>query len=331
MKRTLIIAEAGVNHNGCLETAKKLVEKAAHAGADIVKFQTFSSEKMTTSEASLANYQSRTIDEHSQLNMLKKLELTREMHEVLIEHCKICGIEFLSTAFDTDSFDFLSQCGIKRHKIASGEITNLPLLKKIGSAGLPVIMSTGMSELVEIDHAVNILDQAGLNRSQLTLLQCTSEYPAPDEEANLRVMETLKNRYDVAVGYSDHTLGIALSIGAVALGATVIEKHFTLDRKMKGPDHKASIEPAELAELINSIRRIESALGQSNKSVTRSEAKNRSIARKSIVAAKPIKKGECFSELNLAVKRPARGRSPMEWLSIIGKKAERDYQIDECI
>jgi N,N'-diacetyllegionaminate synthase len=330
--KTLIIAEAGVNHNGDLSLARKLIEAAAAAGADKVKFQTFSADRLVTASADKAPYQARaTGNDESQHAMLRRLELSREMHTELISHCKSCGIEFFSTGFDPESVDLLVQLGATCFKIPSGEITNLPYLRRVGRYGMPVILSTGMSSLGEIEAALGVLEQSGTPRTQITVLHCTTEYPAPMAEVNLRAMLTIRDAFGVAVGYSDHTTGIEIALAAVAMGASVIEKHFTLDRALPGPDHKASLEPAELTAMVRGIRNIELALGSGVKRPSESETKNKSVARKSLVAAHAIRAGEAFTETNLAVKRPGSGVSPMCWDQVLGRKARRDFAVDELI
>lgn len=330
--RTLIIAEAGVNHNGDLESARRLVDAAADAGADAVKFQTFRADRLVTPTASKAPYQAQGTDPaESQYVMLRRLELTREMHEALIVHCASRGIAFFSTAFDTDSVDMLLDLGQDRFKIPSGEITNLPYLRHVGRYGKPVILSTGMATLDEVGAALQILEQAGTPPSRITVLHCTTEYPTPMADVNLRAMLTIRDAFGVAVGYSDHTPGIEVAIAAVAMGATVIEKHFTLDRRLPGPDHKASLEPAELKAMVVSIRNVEEALGDGIKRPSASESRNRAIARKSLVAACAIRAGQRFNELNLAVKRPGTGLSPMRWDEVVGRMAPRDFAADELI
>ncbi|RHX90978.1 N-acetylneuraminate synthase [Leptospira stimsonii] len=330
--KTLIIAEAGVNHNGNMEIAHRLIDVATDAGVDIVKFQTFEAAKLTTKFAKKADYQNETTDStESQLEMLKKLELSKQDHFSLIEHCKKRSIEFLSTAFDLQSLAFLEELNLSRYKIPSGEITNYPYLKKIGSFGKPIILSTGMATLGEIESAILILEKAGSKREDLTALHCNTEYPTPFSDVNLHAMETIRQSFKVSVGYSDHTSGLEVSIAAVALGASVIEKHFTLDKSLPGPDHKASLEPDELKALVQSIRNIEQSLGDGIKRPSLSESKNLGIARKSIVASSAIKKGEAFSSENLAVKRPGIGISPMRFDEIIGLKAKRDFDEDELI
>ena len=330
--RTLIIAEAGVNHNGDIKIAKQLIDVAADCGADYVKFQTFSADRIVTKSADKAEYQKQSSDSsESQFEMLKRLELSVEMHLELIEHCKHKSIKFLSTGFDIQSVDLLVGLGLNLVKIPSGEITNLPLLRHIGSLDLPVILSSGMSTMKEIGDALLILEQTGLPRAQITVLHCTTEYPAPKSEVNLRAMNSIRNTLGVAVGYSDHTLGIEVSVAAVALGASVIEKHFTIDRSLPGPDHKASSEPVELVAMVKAIRNIEVALGSDVKEPTMSEIKNAHIARKSILASQKIEKGEILSTVNLVVKRPGNGVSPMLWDRLIGQVATRTYLPDEMI
>lgn len=328
----LVIAEAGVNHNGDLTIAKRLVDAAAEARADIVKFQTFSADRLVTANARPAEYQARsTGGRESQREMLRRLELTREMHEVLIAHCKSIGIEFLSTGFDIASIDLLVALGVGRLKIPSGEITNLPYLRHAGESGLPIIISTGMATLDEVEAAVNILLSAGTRRDRVTVLHCTTEYPADPEDVNLRAMQTLRDTLGIPVGLSDHTTGIDASIAAVAMGATVIEKHFTLDRALPGPDHAASLEPAELTRMVSAIRNVERMMGDGVKRPARGEEKNRSAARKSLVAARRIGKGEAFTAENMAVKRPGDGVSPMRWDEALGRTASRDFEPDELI
>jgi N-acetylneuraminate synthase len=331
--KTIIIAEAGVNHNGDIDLAKKLVVEAAAAGADLVKFQTFLANKIVSSTAPKAEYQKRTTDSgESQFEMIQKLELSRESHEVLIEECRRQGIGFFSTAFDSESFDMLLDLGcVNLIKIPSGEITNLPLLRYMTRFGKPVLLSTGMANLGEVESAIQVIEASGTPRQLITILHCTTEYPTPMEDVNLRAMVSMKQALGVAVGYSDHTPGIEVAIAATALGATVIEKHFTLDRNLPGPDHKASLEPHELKAMVNAIRNIEVALGDGIKQASRIELKNKPIARKSIVARREINAGELFSEDNLAAKRPGTGISPMFWDEIIGKIARRNFAVDELI
>jgi N,N'-diacetyllegionaminate synthase len=330
--RTLIIAEAGVNHNGDLVLAKKLIDVAAAAGADLVKFQTFSADRLATRTAGKADYQNRTTDsKESQHDMLRRLELTAEMHKELIENCAARGIGFFSTGFDIESVDLLVGLGQDRFKIPSGEITNLPYLRHIGRMGKPVILSTGMAEMEEIQAAIDALEEAGTSRANVTVLHCTTDYPAPMAEVNLRAMLSIQKAFGVEVGYSDHTRGIEVAIAAVALGASVIEKHFTLDSNLPGPDHKASLEPEELKAMVAAIRNIEQALGDGVKRPSPSEAKNLPIARKSLVAAGSIRAGEAFTEANLTTKRPGTGISPMRWDEVLGKVAVHDFAADELI
>lgn len=325
-----IIAEAGVNHNGSLELAKKLVDAAKYAGADCVKFQTFVSKNIVSKNAVKAEYQKQqTEPEESQQDMLKKLELSFDEFVELNEYCKSKDIEFMSTAFDFDSIDFLYSLDMGTWKIPSGDITNLPYLIKIAKINKPVILSTGMSTMEEIRSAIKALKENGV--AKLTVLHCTTEYPTPFEDVNLRAMNTIKEEFGVKAGYSDHTKGIEVPIAAVALGATVIEKHFTLDRNMEGPDHKASLEPNELKAMVDSIRHIELALGNGMKQPAESEKKNIAVARKSIIASKDIKAGDIFTEENLTVKRPGYGISPMRWFDVIGKVSPRDFEEDELI
>lgn len=330
--RTLIIAEAGVNHNGDLEQAKKLVAEAAAAGADLVKFQSFITNKSISADAPKAQYQKQaTGSEESQYDMVRKLELSRHDHEVLIEECRRHNIGFFSTAFDGDSFDMLVELGLEQVKIPSGELTNLPLLRYMTRLGKPVILSTGMASLGDIEAALEVIEQNGTPRELITILHCTTEYPAPMDEVNLRAMVNLKSTFGAQIGYSDHTRGIEISLAAVALGATVIEKHFTLDRNLPGPDHQASLEPHELKAMVDGIRNIECALGDGIKRASASEVKNRAIARKSLVASRPIRAGEPFTSDNLATKRPGTGISPMRWDEVVGRIARRDFALDELI
>ena len=329
-KSTFIIAEAGVNHNGSFELAKQLVDKAVWAGADCIKFQTFNSKNLVSKNAQKAEYQKKTTDSsENQLDMLKKLELSKEQFTELRNYCNQKGIMFLSTPFDLESIDFLASIGVKTWKIPSGEITNYPFLRAIGQRKESVIMSSGMCTLEEVRDAVNVLKEFGT--TDITLLHCTTEYPAPYDSVNLKAMLTLQKEFGYKVGYSDHTNGIEIPVAAVALGATVIEKHFTLDKNMEGPDHKASLEPEELRQMILSIRNVEAAIGDGVKQPSQAEKKNIAIARKSIVAACDIKKGEVFTESNLTAKRPGNGISPMKWNNVLGKKAVRDFDTDEII
>lgn len=333
MKHTLVIAEAGVNHNGSIEFAKQLIDAAADAGVDYVKFQTFKTENLVSKSAKLADYQKRNIGDGSntQYSMLKKLELSPEQHNELISYCDRKGIKFFSTAFDLDSIDFLASLHLGLWKIPSGEITNYLYIRKVASYKEPVILSTGMSTIDEIEDAIFVLIQFGVSKEQITLLHCNTEYPTPMCDVNLRAMYTIGEKFGVKVGYSDHTQGIEIPIAAVALGATVIEKHFTLDRTMEGPDHKASLEPQELKAMVTAIRNVEQALGNAEKNVSMSEGKNKSVARKSIVAAKAIRKGDLLTERNITVKRPGNGISPMRWEDIIGTRAVRAFEPDEQI
>ena len=329
---TLIIAEAGVNHNGDLALAKRLIDAAADAGADLVKFQTFSADRLVTRTAAKADYQSRnTHGENTQYEMLKQLELSPEAHAELQAHCTQRKIGFFSTAFDIEGVDLLLRLGQTLFKIPSGEITNLPYLRHIGRQCIQVILSTGMATLGEIEVAIEALEAAGTPRNKITVLHCTTEYPTPMAEVNLCAMHTIQTSFGVRVGYSDHTQGIEVATAAVALGATVIEKHFTLDRNLPGPDHQASLEPDELADMVRAIRNIELALGDGVKRITPSEARNRPVARKSLVAQRMIAKGEIFSSENVTVKRPGSGISPMRWDEVIGRQAIRDYAADELI
>lgn len=333
MKETVIIAEAGVNHNGSMEIAKKLIDAAVLAGVDYVKFQTFNAGKIASKFAEKAKYQKANFsgESNSQLEMLKKLELSKEQHYELISYCKDKNIKFLSTAFDLESVDFLTTLRLGLWKIPSGEITNYPYLKRIAQQGEPVIISTGMSNMEDIENALDTLIKHGVKKDQITILHCNTEYPTPFKDVNLKAMPAIRDTFGVSVGYSDHTLGIEVPIAAVALGATVIEKHFTLDRNMEGPDHKASLEPDELKAMVTAIRNIELALGAESKIISDSEAKNVAVARKSIVALTPIKKGEMFTEMNITVKRPGNGISPMRWDEVIGQCAICDFEEDELI
>lgn len=332
MSKTFIIAEAGVNHNGSLELARKLVDVAVEAGADAIKFQTFKADKLVSKGAQKANYQKQTTSaEESQHEMIKKLELDEAAHRELIHYCKEKQILFLSTPFDHDSIELLKNFGMQIFKIPSGEITNLPYLRHIGGIAKEVILSTGMSDLGEIEDALDVLVQSGVAKEKITVLHATTEYPCPIGEVNLRAMQTIRAAFTVKVGYSDHTQGIAVPIAAVAMGACVIEKHFTLDRSMEGPDHKASLEPDELKSMVQAIRLVERALGDGIKKPTESELSNIKVARKSIVAERRIRKGEKLTESNLAVKRPGTGLNPMRWDEVIGTEAICDFQPDETI
>ena len=332
MQPVFIIAEAGVNHNGEIKYAKQLIEVAAEAGANAVKFQTFKAESLVSKNAPKAAYQQQTTTaDESQFAMIKRLELDIETHRQLIQHCQQCNIMFLSSPFDLDSIKMLDELDLKIFKIPSGEITNLPYLRDIGRRGKPVILSTGMSDISEIEAAIKVLYSAGLEKNNLTILHCNTEYPTPMIDVNLRAMQTLATHFDVNVGYSDHTLGIEIPIAAVALGAKVIEKHITLDKTMPGPDHRASLEPDELKKMVDAIRNLEQALGRRIKIPTPSEIKNRPIARKSIVACKSIKKGETLTKENLTTKRPGIGISPMEWDRVINTSAVKSFETDEVI
>lgn len=350
-----IIAEAGVNHNGSIDLSRQLIDVAAEAGADAVKFQTFQADELVSPSAPKAEYQIDLTDEQeSQYEMLKRLELSEENHGELIHHCSKKGIQFLSTPFDFASVDLLTSFSLPFIKVSSGDLTNAPLLLKIARTGRRVILSTGMSSLDEITMALEVIAYGYLNpfgipsgedfraafasregqnllKEKATLLHCTTEYPAPFSEVNLKAMDTLRETFGLTVGFSDHTRGISVPIAAAARGAAVVEKHFTLDRTLPGPDHKASLEPEELKNMVQSIREAESALGSHEKGMTPSEEKNAPVARKSLVAGKPIKKGECFSKENLSVKRPGTGLSPREYWNLLGTRAEKTYKKDEVI
>jgi N,N'-diacetyllegionaminate synthase len=330
--RTLIIAEAGVNHNGDLGLAKQLIDAAAEAGADLVKFQTFNANSLVTRTAQKADYQTQTTEsEESQHEMLRRLELSDDMHKELIAHCVMRNIGFFSTGFDVESVDLLVSLGQDHFKIPSGEITNLPYLRHIGRLGKAVILSTGMATMGEIEAAIDVLEQAGTQRGKMTILHCTTEYPTPMADVNLRAMQNIHTVFGVAVGYSDHTCGIEVAVAAVAMGASVIEKHFTLDCNLPGPDHKASLEPDELRSMVAAIRNIEAALGDGIKRPTLSEIRNKPFARKSLVASQTIKSGQAFSEQNITAKRPGTGISPMRWDEVIGRVASREFAVDELI
>ena len=331
MKRTLIIAEAGVNHNGDINIAKKLVDAAADAGVDYVKFQTFKADKLVNKDAKQADYQiENTGVVESQYQMLKRLELTDENHHTLIDYCDKKGVKFLSTAFDFESIEFLKD-KLDFYKIPSGEITNLPYLIKVAKLKLPIVMSTGMANMQEVKEALAVLIAHGINKKDVTILHCNTEYPTPMKDVNLLAMKTIEKELGVKIGYSDHTLGIEIPISAVTLGATVIEKHFTIDKTMEGPDHKASLEPNELKAMVIGIRAIELAMGNGIKTPSESEQKNIKIARKSIVALTDIKEGELFNESNITVKRPGNGISPMKWNEVLGSRASRNYKADELL
>lgn len=332
MNKTLIIAEAGVNHNGDIVLARQLIDVAVEAGADLVKFQTFSADRQVTQSAKKAEYQKLTTNVHeSQYAMLRRLELTESMHHELILYCSQKNIGFFSTGFDIESVNFLLSLNQDLFKVPSGEITNLPYLRHIGSLKKSVIVSTGMATLGDIENAIDVLEQAGTIREQITVLHCTTEYPAPMRVVNLKAMQTIHNAFGVTVGYSDHTQGIEVSLAAVAMGASVIEKHFTLDRDLPGPDHKSSLEPSELKAMVSAIRNIELAMGDGIKRLSIGERKNKLVARKSIVARCNIARGERFTGDNLAVKRPGTGISPMQWDKVLGKNAVRDFVTDELI
>lgn len=355
--RTYIIAEAGVNHNGSIQIAKKLIDVAAESGADAIKFQTFKADKLVSKIAPKAEYQMQTTDvNETQYNMLKKLELTDSMHEEIFQYCKFKKIEFLSTPFDAESLNLLvNKFQLRTIKVPSGEITNGPFLLQISRMQRPMIISTGMSTLSDVEKALSVIAYGLINehhdypsqndiiqayssesgqkalKNNVTLLHCTTEYPAPFHEVNLQAMKTLKAAFGLPIGFSDHTPGTSIPVAAVALGATVIEKHFTLDKEMEGPDHKASLNPDELKYMIQSIREVEAALGSPQKRPTSSELKNKDVARKSIVASKEIREGEVFTSENLAIKRPGNGISPMEYWSLLGKKATKKYAQDDLI
>jgi N,N'-diacetyllegionaminate synthase len=333
LNKVFVIAEAGVNHNGSVELAKKLIDVASEVGADAVKFQTFKTEFCISKDARKADYQVKNTgdDKETQYEMVKKLELSEEMHNELIAYCKEKNIMFLSTPFDHDSIELLNDLGLEIFKIPSGEITNLPYLRHIGKLNKKVILSTGMADIGEIEDALDVLIEAGTKKENITVLHANTMYPTPMEDVNLKAMLTIGNTFDIAFGYSDHTLGIEVDIAAVAMGASCIEKHFTLDKTLEGPDHKASLEPDELRAMVKAIRNIELALGCSIKKPSKSETPNKAIARKSIVAKYDIKKGEILSENNLAIKRPGNGISPMRWDEVIGTIATRDYKEDELI
>ncbi len=329
---TLVIAEAGVNHNGDLALAHRLVAAAADAGADVVKFQTFSAAHLATSRAPKADYQALAADrEESQYDMLVRLALTREMHVSLMAHCAARGIGFFSTAFDEPSLDMLIDLDLAYFKVSSGEITNLLLLRKLGRLGKPLIVSTGMADMEEIGAALHVLQEAGSPRGNITLLHCTTAYPAPMADVNLRAMLALRDTFGVTVGYSDHTVGTEIAIAATALGASVIEKHFTMDRTLPGPDHRASLEPDELRAMVTAIRHVERAMGDGIKRPSPSEIVNKAAARKSLVACRPIRAGEVFDASNVTAKRPGTGLSPMKWDHVTGHRAPRDFAVDEMI
>lgn len=327
-----IIAEVGVNHNGSLELAKQLVDVATDCGADAVKFQTFKAATLVTKSAKQADYQTaNTGKQESQFDMLRRLELSESAHQELVDYCQLKNIEFMSTPFDLQSIQFLNRLGVNRFKIPSGEITNYPYLKMVGEFNKEIVLSTGMATFGEIEAALNLLIDSGTNKDKITILQATTDYPTQMQDVNLIAMQTIAQAFKVKVGYSDHTPGIEVPTAAVALGASIIEKHFTLDRKLPGPDHKASLEPQELQAMVKAIRNIEIALGDGIKRPSKNEQKNLQVARKSLVALTDIKKGDTFSEYNLTVKRPGLGISPMRWNEVIGQVAQKDYQADELI
>jgi N,N'-diacetyllegionaminate synthase len=332
MKPVIIIAEAGVNHNGSLAIAKQLIDAAAIAKVDYVKFQTFIPENVISKFAVKADYQKVTTgSDESQLDMVRKLQLSKEEHYILMDYCKQKQVKFLSTAFDLDSIDLLVELGVTIGKIPSGEITNYPYLVKMAKSFKSIIISTGMSNLSEIKDAIHVLVNNGQSLNSITILHCNTEYPTPMVDVNLFAIQTIKNELKTNVGYSDHTLGVEVPTAAVALGATIIEKHFTLDKNLEGPDHRASLEPKELVAMVNAIRNIEIALGDGNKIASNSEIKNMAIARKSIVAKVNIKKGEVFTENNITVKRPGNGINPMEWNKVLGMVAGKNFEEDELI
>jgi len=326
-----IIAEAGVNHNGSLELAKQLIDKAAWAGVDAVKFQSFKASKLLTRNTPKAGYQKKTTSGDSQYDMIQKLELSYDDHIELRDYTREKGLEFMSTPFDHDSIDLLVEIGVKQFKVGSGDLTNVPYLRYMASKKLPIILSTGMAEMDEIRLALKTITETGFPKKDLTILHATTEYPAPFDEINLKAMISMKNDLGIRIGYSDHTPGIEVPVAAAALGASVIEKHFTLDKNMEGPDHKASLEPDELKQMVSAIRNIEKALGSGIKEPSKSEIKNIPAARKSLVAAIPIRKGELFTHDNLCVKRPGSGINPLRWDEFIGKPAPKNYEKDELI
>ena len=330
MKKVFIIAEAGVNHNGSIETAKRLIDEASKSGADAVKFQSFKASSLVTRNAKKAEYQvDNTGNNEKQYEMIKRLELDYDKHQELMDYADSKNIMFLSSPFDLESIDLLHELGLEIFKIPSGEMTNVPYLRKVAKLNKKVILSTGMAIMGEIEYALNILKENG--SEDISVLHCNTEYPTPMKDVNLKAMNTIKEGFKVPIGYSDHTLGIEVPIAAVAMGATIIEKHFTLDKTMEGPDHRASLEPAELTAMVSAIRNIELALGDGLKKPSDSEKKNMNIARKSIVAKTPIKKGEMFTEDNLDIKRPGDGVSPMFWDKMVGTRANKDFNQDELI
>ena len=330
--KVFIIAEAGVNHNGSMKLAKKLIDVAVESGADAVKFQTFKAENLVSKNTEKAEYQKKTTTaSESQFDMIKKLELDIETHKELITYCLEKEIMFLSTPFDHDSINLLGDLGLEIFKIPSGEITNLPYLRHIGSLKKQVILSTGMSTLQEVEDALNILISTGTLRADITVLHANTMYPTPMDDVNLNAMLTIQKEFDVAYGYSDHTLGIEVDIAAVAMGATVIEKHFTLDKAMDGPDHKASLEPKELKSMVSAIRNVEKVMGSFEKKPSPSESVNIDIVRKSIVANQKISKGDILTDKNITIKRPGNGISPMQWDEVIGAVAVKNYKLDDLI
>lgn len=331
--KVLIIAEAGVNHNGDISIAKKLIDIAAAAGVDFIKFQTFKSENLVSKAAKKATYQQKNLKtkENTQYEMLKKLELSYDVHHNLIDYCKLKKIKFLSTAFDLESIDFLNKLNLQLYKIPSGEITNLPYLQKIGSFNKKVIVSTGMCVMSEISNAIKVLTDAGTSKKNITVLHCTTDYPTSFKDVNLNAMLQIKKELHVEIGYSDHTLGIDVPIAAVAMGAKIIEKHFTLDKNLPGPDHKASLEPNELVEMVKSIRNIELALGEFDKKPTKQELKNMLVGRKSIHTSKNLKKGSMIKSEDIIMKRPGTGISPMQMKDVIGKKLNKNKEADKLL
>jgi len=331
-KKVFIIAEAGVNHNGSLQIAKRLIDVALRSGADAVKFQSFNADRLLSRYVPKAAYQKKTTQRNeSQFEMIRRLELSPSAHKELFNYCRRKKITFLSSPFDLGSIDLLDRLGLRIFKIPSGEITNLPYLRKIAALHKQIIISTGMADLAEIGEALKILVSSGTPKKDITVLHCNTEYPSPLADVNLKAMLTIRDKFAVSVGYSDHTLGIEVAIAAVALGASVIEKHFTLNKKMSGPDQKASLEPGELKQMVDSIRNIEIALGCGKKRPSRSEIKNIPLARRSIVAAKPINKGEIFTDLNIIAKRPGFGISPMSWDKVLGRKSGKVFLTDDFI
>lgn len=326
-----IIAEAGVNHNGSLGLAFRLIDAAARAGVDAVKFQSYNTDKLVTKTAPKAEYQKKNEDSNSQYEMLKQLELSEEAHIQLKDYAEEKNLEFMSTPFDHESIELLTRIGVKRFKVGSGDLTNVPYLRHLAATKIPIILSTGMANMAEVQEAVRVILDTGFAKENLSVLHATTEYPAPYNEVNLMAMKTMEKKLKLSIGYSDHTPGIEIPIAAVALGAEIIEKHFTLDRSLPGPDHKASLEPDELKQMVISIRKVEQSIGSGTKIASESEEKNRPIARKSLVAATVIKKGARFTEENLCVKRPGSGISPLKWDEWLGQRADQDYEIDDLI